>query len=379
MSLQQALNQPSNGAVYLSQGVYEESVVIQRPCVIEGNGAVIVSNRSPVIQINAPNVTLRNVRVYLTGGQGVCIRTNSLNAALEGVELNGALAGFPEENPQWILPSFVDVGLFAAGSVTNRVAFPLNSPAQLKLSHALHGVELFANTLSPGLNKAVLTIRNIEDSRTLYGVISAVRSGVVRKIRIYGQARANVAPLKLPPDYLRGQTAPFIAARGGRWDALSNILHIRLSPRVPKEFDVQTFAFLLNRHGLTQKDEDLIFFNCPTANGVRLEADNRISLNLDSISSSVQQVTIAFSIYNDRKEFLFHQLRGYSLLIHGSRPDEFNCALPLDNLEPVKTLIALDIYRGANPREWKLYFRGEAYSDGLEKLCQRYGLDVESS
>ncbi|MBR4211113.1 MAG: TerD family protein, partial [Oscillibacter sp.] len=365
--------------VFLPQGVYEESVVIQRPCVVQGRDTTIVSSRGPVIQVNAPNVTLRNLRVHLAGQPGVCIRTGAENTVLEEVELNGALEGFPEENPQWVLPSLVDVGAFAAGSRANRVALPLFAPAPLKLSHDLRGVELSTSALLPGLNRVVLTIRDIEDARTLYGVISAVRpGGVVRKIRLYGQARANAAPLELPPDYLGGRVAPFIATHGERRNLPSRALRIRLDPCVPKEFEMETFAFLLNQHGLTQRDEDLLFFNHRATNGIRLADSGEIFLNLDSLNPSVQQVTIVFSIYSERKERLFNQLKGYSLRIEGEAPDTFDCVLPLDDLKAVKTLIALDIYRRASTGEWRVFFRREEYPGGLMKLCERYGLDVRS-
>lgn len=387
MNIQELFDQPSE-VISLPEGIYHGPVVIRHSCTIHGNNTTIWADTEPVILIKSPGVSIRSLCVRLRGKMGICIQTGFQDTYLSEIDVNGALRGFPDETED-MLPALFSVGMLAAYPKTNQVAFPLKAPASLRLSCTMRGVRLSANELAQGLNKLVLTISNIEDSRTLYGPVIASRAenAVIRRIYIFGEASSVAQPRELPEGYLSK-----VAARGVSLPIPAPSVHIRLDPPLPAEFDIEPFIFLLNDSRMVRGDLDLIFFRNPYAEqgGVfireseeqkntftrdgktyRTPDKGEICLNLDQMSSAIRRILICFSIYG-KAQGLFAHVRNRSLILEG-KPGVRYYEFPLGTLPAAQTILGLELYRQGE--KWQALFEGKKVE--LDQLCKRHGLDVQ--
>ena len=94
MSLIQEEFNKSSGDFLLSPGEYEGPLLIDRPCVVDGQHSTIWANCGPVVIVDSPSVTLKNLRIEVTGSQekehpAVSLKLNHQGTKLENVEING--------------------------------------------------------------------------------------------------------------------------------------------------------------------------------------------------------------------------------------------------------------------------------------------------
>lgn len=90
--VQEQFNSNSSGDFTLSPGEYEGPLVVERPCVVDGRGSTLWAKKGPVLVVSAPNVTIRNLRVEVTGNpEGreafTAIKTSDPNTKLENIEV----------------------------------------------------------------------------------------------------------------------------------------------------------------------------------------------------------------------------------------------------------------------------------------------------
>ena len=378
MALQEILDHP--GDHILPKNFYRGPVSVNHPCVIDWNGSTLYSDCSdgrPAIQVNAERVTLRNLRVHVMKGCGQCIRTTDCDTRLYDVEINGSLAGFRDENPQYALPPVIYAGDFSASS-TNQIQLLLNAPADLQLFCNIHGIAFFPPSLRQGENSVVLNISGIEEYATVYGAIFAERRNNERAERVRTRIYLSGQAKRMPP-LVAIQTC-VTAVRGMHVPIPARQLRIRLHSPSLESCDVEPFVFLLNEKGLVRGDHDLIYYQYEKAEngGVVRNGREEIRLDLDKISqtdSAVQRIVIAFHIYNKTPGHLFEDMKDPALILSGGTPERDFYALPLNGAGNVKTLRALEIYlRGG---EWQTFFAGEGYHQSLKRLCESYGLQVE--
>ena len=89
----------------------------------------------------------------------------------------------------------------------------------------------------------------------------------------------------------------------------------------------------------------------------------------------MERLAICYSIYESGEGAspTFAQVQEPLLRIFAGEEEVFR--LKLEDLRVEKTLVAVEVYRYKG--QWKLNFVGAGYRDGLRRLCESYGVEVE--
>ncbi len=390
------------GRLRLMPGEYEGPVRITQPCEIDGNGATVWAACGPVLTAASPGVTLKNLRVEVTepsAANRTAIRAEARGMALEGVTVNGDVENIPGEPPRWDLPPLAALGEFAAG-VENlfSVPLPLAGPAELECT--IHGVSLSPARLPAGRHTVSLKVEALRDHTVLYGEI-LVKSRVIRRICVTGQARKGapvrrgdlaavpggqvlerpVVPAELLPPAVPDASIPYMARgqRTGFPELEQGVLKVALEyqgTRVPMELD--SYLFLLQKNGKVRGDADFVFFGNPESrdHAVRLGTGGVQPLalmDLEKIEASVERVAVCYSIYGEEPGKNFSQVQEPLLRLFAGEREL--CRMKLEHLSIERTLVAVEVYR--HKGQWKVNFVASGYRDGLRRLCESYGVEVE--
>lgn len=145
---------------------------------------------------------------------------------------------------------------------------------------------------------------------------------------------------------------------------------------LPMEMDA--YVFLLHENEMTGCDEDMVFFgNLISQNGGAAVVDGaeypEAAFQLPKLFQDIQKIAVCFSAYGDNPDFDFSQVEKPVLQIF--HKEEQIAWMDLQNLKSERTLVAAEIYRYQNT--WKFRAVSAGYRDGLEQLCQRFGIEVE--
>lgn len=174
---------------------------------------------------------------------------------------------------------------------------------------------------------------------------------------------------ELPPlDMKRGQRVALTQYLGGNFE-------VWFTANAPKGIEIDPYVFMLESGDKAVGDEGLIFFgNERSANGeVRyFPDDGHIEIDLSKVPQQIQKIALAYSIYDGgaAKNFRAVASPRVSLRSGGER-----VTFTIDGLTEEATIVALEfyLYKG----EWKISAVGAGFKDGLAKLCNRYGIEVE--
>lgn len=397
--LQEQFDSSREQTFALPSGEYQGPLRISRSCVIDGGGATLWAARGPVLVIAAPGVTVKNLRVEITeatAANQTAILAEHSGTVLENVEVRGDLSGFPGEAPHWDLPSLLSLGEFAAGK-PNSFAIRVRAPAPAELLCEIGGVSLSPARLQAGEQTILLQADALRDHTILYGDI-LVKTGVIRRICITGKslkdgperrggapkpASAAEGPVPAPAEILAPASPQDHVAEVKRGQRVSfqdlgqGVLKAALEYQGPS-VELDSYIFLLQANGKVRGDADFVFFGNPRSpdGAVRLADSGGQPLalaDLEAIDPAVERVAFCYSIYGDDPRKNFAQVREPMLRIFAG--DQEVCRLKLEDLRVEKTLVAAEAYRYKG--QWKLKFVGAGYQDGLRRLCEEYGVDVE--
>ncbi len=400
--LQERFDQDKGGMVFsLAPGEYEGPLRIDRPCVFDGGGATLWAACGPVLEILSPDVTLKNIRVEVTEPNAVsrtAIRTYYPYPKLEQVEVSGDLEGFPDEAMHWELPPLIALGVFAAGA-ENIFSVSLQAAALAELECAIGGLTLSPSRLAKGAQTITLRTGELRDNTILYGDL-LVKTGVIRRICVTGTAKKDApqrrdAPASVPQDLepvqitppaellapsVLDQSVPSMkrGQRTGFPELGSGVMKIALEFQEPRQsLDVDSYVFLLQGNQRVRGDSDFLFFNNPESRNrsVRLAGKSPALMlaDLEKLDPSVERIAVCYSVYGDDPQKNFSLLKEPLLRVFSGEKEL--CRLKLDELSIEKTLVAVEIYRYKG--QWKLNFVASGYRDGLRRLCESYGVEVE--
>ena len=404
--IQEKFNSSSDADFVLMPGEYEGPLVVGRPCVIDGRQSTLWANSGPVLIVSAPNVTLKNLRVEVTGDykdqeSGIAIKSDAVGTKLENIEVHGRVVGIPGEEESWDLPSVISLGEFAADR-KNTFTVNVKAADSAALVSQVEDLHIFPNQLVYGQNKLTLTTSELRNNTIIYGEIT-VRTSVLRRICVTGKALSGApahdeaAPAEsLPVESLHGHVEPppeIIAPevsgqivnflkRGQRISA--NQLHSSLVKIVydhksaPPKIDIDSYTFLLKDNGKVSCDEDLIFFGNNEAKNHSIKSSPvdgmlMVSVDLDKVDAAVGKIDICYSIYGDNPLENFSLVSKPVIRIFGGDTEAFR--FPLEDLKEEKTVVAVELYRYKG--EWKINCIGAGFKSGLRQLCEVYGVDVE--
>lgn len=403
--VQDLFNANTGGDFILTSSEYEGPLVVDRSCVIDGCKSTLWANNGPVLVITAPNVTVKNLRIEVTGNpadeqQRIAVKTSDPNTKLENVEVCGNVVGIPQESESWDLPGIISLGEFASNK-KNTFTIHIKAPADAKLDTSMKNIQVVPDHLTMGDNSLTFITDELRHNTILYGEIM-VRTGVSRRIYVSGKAMKDSPvyedlpavngptvsmPVQVdPPVEIIAPNVPDAVvkelSRGQRVSVkelnANQIKVIFEHKGAAPGMDIDSYCFALQGNGKVSCDEDLIFFgNTEAANqsikSLSSEGKPIVFVDLDKVDASVQRIAVCYSIYGDDAGQNFSMISAPTIRIFGGDKEVFR--FEIKDLKEEKTVVATEIYRYKG--EWKMNFVGAGYRSGLKQLCESYGVDVE--
>ncbi|MFF3014374.1 TerD family protein [Streptomyces sp. NPDC057939] len=145
---------------------------------------------------------------------------------------------------------------------------------------------------------------------------------------------------------------------------------VTVTVRTPASVDV--CALLLTARGKVRDDEDLVFFNHPEQDGVRV-AGPVVEVDLDAVPSDIETVVCAASVDAAGPQVAFDAETTPSVSVnHGAQDLVFVPPPPTDG-ETV--LLLVELYRRGDG--WKVRAVGQGYANGLAGMAADFGVAVE--
>ncbi|MFI0779271.1 TerD family protein [Streptomyces sp. NPDC021212] len=138
---------------------------------------------------------------------------------------------------------------------------------------------------------------------------------------------------------------------------------------------VDVSAVLLASNGKVRNDHDLVFYNHPRHDGVRVAGDT-VTADLSLIPDDITSITVIVSIdLEAQPTAVFDQHTQWQAdITQPSGPQLMFTPVPFSSGETVT--IAVEFYRYANG--WKARAVGQGYDTGLAGLATDYGINVEA-
>ncbi len=207
-SLQQIVSNAAPGStVRLPRGEHQGPIHIDKPLVVEGEGAVIWAQSGPVVTVQAIGVTLRNLEIEVTAPDEAVPNANvalwiapGVGTQLHHVRARGDIMGVAAAEGMWLLPPFLNLGEFAP-RVENRFQIEIETPGACTLASTIQGVSLHPPQLPGGRQNVEIRVGNVAADTLLAGLIELSTGGVSRTIPLSGRTahgpREAVQDLKL--------------------------------------------------------------------------------------------------------------------------------------------------------------------------------------
>ena len=403
-SIQEKYNSFQGNNFKLEPGEYEGPLLVDRPIVIDGSRSTLWAEKGPVLVIMAPNVTIKNIRVEVIGIQPeeescIAIKTEDTLTQLENVEVNGRVVGFAQEAENWATPAVIPLGEFAADK-ENSFSVGMSIPSGATLECKVKGLRLAPMQMNQDHNNLILTTDTLRNNTIIYGEI-LIKTSVIRRIYVTGKALQsavchnevipipNVPTVSLPAQIAsptdiiaplevdqrvqvvqKGQRVPVNASE-------SSTLKIVFEHKTPFEMDIDSYSFALGENGKVSCDEDLIFFGKTEADNGSIRASvsgstQLVVIDLDKVDSWVKRISVCYSIYDDTNH-IFNEVVNPLIRVFTGDTELFR--FELTGLSIEKTVVAVEVYRYKG--EWKLSFVGAGYKNGLRRLCEEYGVNIE--
>lgn len=407
MSLIQEEFNKSTGNFTLAPGEYEGPLIINRPCTVYGHNSTVWANNGPVVVVDSESVTLKDIRIEVTGDgeterSAISLKLNHQDTVLENIEINGRSEGIDEEADGCSIPAVIALGDFAANK-ENCFSVELNAPKASTLVHNLKDVAISPSEIIAGRNVLSITTGNMRDNTILFGEI-LVKSRVTRRIYVTGKAKKN-APERISPTHVSGELPISAPLQIDPPDTVvapiicddENVQQVSKGHRVPlgkmcektikvvyshkgisRPLVVDPYVFRLGKNGKVPTDEDLVFFGNEESTDkdvhVKTNEDNSYaSIELPKTSESIDKIAVCLSIYDDQSGTDFSCVENPVIRIFSEEKERFR--FMLEDLAQEKTVVAVEFYRYKG--EWKLRFIGGGYTLGLDYLCREYGVEVE--
>ncbi|MFF4319055.1 TerD family protein [Streptomyces sp. NPDC001568] len=164
--------------------------------------------------------------------------------------------------------------------------------------------------------------------------------------------------------------APVELDKGGNGELPA--ARVTVTVRTPASVDV--CALLLTGEGTVRDDADLVFFNHPEQDGVRV-AGQVVEADLDAVPADIETVVCVASIDTDGPDAAFDAHSTPSVSVHHGTQDLVFVPPPLTDGETV--LLLVELYR--RDGGWKVRAVGQGYANGLAGLAADFGVVVEGA
>jgi hypothetical protein len=213
--LQTALRaQPEDSVLVLPPGEYEGPIVLDRPLTIHGERATIWARVGPVVRISSPGVSLRDLRIELTGddpdgdARSRCALevTSAGEVKLSDIRVRGLVIGLEGEDGDWDYPSSLRVDVPDEGRLARRVV-RIRVPVPCRISSSLPALHVFPQDLAPGINEVYLSVKSARPERWANGELRLItpRTTRVMSVTVSPEEAESPAGAKTPGQILWGE------------------------------------------------------------------------------------------------------------------------------------------------------------------------------
>lgn len=405
------LRTPVGGTAILPSGEFEGPIYITKPLRLVGKDTTIWAKRGSVIEITAQGAAIESLRVELTEGSADDTAIEARYPVfVKDVEVQGGVSGFGAEDSFFDVPRTIELGTLAP-DIENSFTMTVNVPAETEIICGTPGVKLSPKHLAAGRNEISISVSGISDHTLLYSEL-LFKSTFIRRIYLTGRPITDMPAVNGKCVYTAPERDMSAVASQPRQQASQPsvtdvisvlspapiydmpLLEMRMGQRIslyqyigtkcevhfscvkPNGMDIDPYVFLLDSNERSFGDKGLIFFGneCSELGGIRyVKSDGHIELDFDKIDYRVQKIALAYSVYAGSSSKNFRQVRTpkISILANGAERISFT----MDRLTDETTAVAMEfyLYKG----EWKLSAVGAGYRNGMAKLCNRYGIEVE--
>ncbi len=147
---------------------------------------------------------------------------------------------------------------------------------------------------------------------------------------------------------------------------------------ISDDIEVDCYVYLLHADGKAHGDKDMVYFGFPAScdGAVVINAGEYTSsalVKLASVVSDTEKIAICFSAYGEDEAKNLSGMRNAFVQISCAGKGIYY--LPLDRISREKTLVGIELYRHRGA--WKMKGVGSGYNDGLRRLCESYGIEVQ--
>lgn len=386
-----------NGTVQLPVGEFQGPFYVKKPCTVIGSGTTLWNKQGPVLVIESSGVTLKHLRIEVTQEplrpeDFICLVDKVGYTVYENVEILGNVQGVPGEEGLWDIPKVIELGSFPKNTEAT-FTVEVMTPVELTIHSMIEDVHISPSELTPGKHTLTIKTNKLKEDTFLYGEIlfkstftrRSYLNGSVKDEGTYYQDNRSVykakesSQLVITPMIVNPNVT--LLKRGQRvsvQDLADKKITLRMHYSTTlREMEIDPYVFLLDEKAKVINEEDFVFFGNPSSKCGSIhyfEQNNEkyIEINLKTVPSAVQTISIAYSIYGDNPNFNFSKVVDPSISIFAD--DEEKMRFSPDNLLLETTIILVEFYRYNN--EWKLKAVGAGYRDGLKRLCESYGLTV---
>ncbi len=415
------LRTPHGGTAMLPAGEFEGPIYITKPIRLVGKDTTIWAKRGSVIEVTAQGAAIEELRVELTEGD---VRDTAIAANfpvfVKNVEVQGGVKGFGAEDGYFDVPRTIELGTFAPDA-ENSFKMTVNVPAKTEVVCGTPGVTISPKLLEAGRNDVAMSVRGIGDHTVLYAEL-LFKSQFTRRIYLMGRTDGSISAISGKCVYTaperdfsaadaseNAESAPAVSSVNAptavpTTDVISVIspaplydmplLEMRMGQRIslyqyigtkceiyftcvkPGNIDIDPYVFMLDGSERSFGDSGLIFFGNESSERGDIRYfpnDGHLEIDFDKTDYRVQKIALAYSIYagNYSNNFSLVKAPKISIVANGAERISFT----MDRLTDETTAVAMEfyLYKG----EWKLSAVGAGYRNGMAKLCNRYGIEVE--
>jgi tellurite resistance protein TerA len=147
--------------------------------------------------------------------------------------------------------------------------------------------------------------------------------------------------------------------------------------------ELDTSAFLLGKNGKVSGDNDLIFYNHPTNSFISYidstgdSNKKQFKIDIRNVHSDIEKIAFTLTIYEGEKRGQsFRSLHDVNLSIQDRTTGQVLVTFHLDSVFSIETAVVIgELYR--HHGEWKFNAIGSGFSNGLNALCENFGVDVQ--
>lgn len=394
----------------LPTGEFEGPVLINKPLRLIGKNTTIWAKNGAVLDINSNGVILEDLRVEITEGNTCDTAVSaSVLTAVKNVEILGSVRGFGSEDGFFDVPRAIELGEFLCDS-ENSFLLEVNVPEKTEVVCNMREVTLSPRVLNAGRNTITLTVSDCAAGTLLYGEI-LFKSMFTRRIYLTGKPRSTAkpaqnkliysAPQRSQPTASAQPTQPaqpsmtatdVISLAQPQQTELGNLtmtrgqrvavskyvgsrFSIHFSCEKQRSVDIDPYVFLLDKDSRALGDSSLIFFgNELSDNGEAryCPGDGHIEIDLSKADFRIERIVLAYAVYAADKINNFSSVKNPRISL---RTESERISYIMDGLSSEAAVVAMELYLYKG--EWKISAVGAGYNDGMARLCNSYGIDVE--